>query len=296
MLLLMVNLDIMSKLKPKQMKFKKIIVPIDFSEHSDYALEAASILAKKSGAEILALHMLELSDSLLLKADDVQNEKALFYLKLAEKRFSEFLQKSYLKGVKVTPMVKHYKVFSEVSQVAEDHSVDLIVMGSHGTSGFSELFMGSNTERVVRNATLPVLVIKKKPKNLKFDNIVYACNFSKESKKVYKSVTSMFATASKMHLLHVNVPNDNFRSTPEIEAQVKEFLVAADGNTKALDKVSFVADYTVENGVVNFAARVKADLIILSTHGRTGIAHFFEGSITEDIANHASIPVMTFKI
>ena len=70
---------------------KKIIVPVDFSKHSEYAMEAASILAKKHGAEILALHMLEMSDALLTKADNEQNAKAIFFLKLAEQKFEDFL-------------------------------------------------------------------------------------------------------------------------------------------------------------------------------------------------------------
>lgn len=277
------------------MKIDKIIVPVDFSEHSDYALESASILARQYKAEILALHMLELSDSVLLKAEDVQNEKALFYLKLAEKRFQEFLDKDYLKDIKITPMVKHYKVFSEVSNVAEEHSVDLIVMGSHGTSGFSELFIGSNTERVVRNSNIPVLVIKKKPTNLSFKKIILGTNFEKESREIYKKVNNAFGD-NQLYLLHVNVPNDNFRSTTELEAQVNDFLLTSDGNLDAKDKVHFVSDYTVESGIANFAKKVDADLIVVSTHGRTGIAHFFEGSITEDIANHANLPVLTFRI
>lgn len=277
------------------MKIDKIIVPIDFSEHSDYALETAAIMARQYNAEILALHMLELSDSVLLKADDVQNEKALFYLKLAEKRFQEFLDKDYLNDIKVTPMVKHYKVFSEVSKVADEHSVDLIVMGSHGTSGFSELFMGSNTERVVRNSNIPVLVIKKKPHNLSFNKIILGTNFQKESRDIYKKVNNAFGD-NELYLLHVNVPNDNFRSTTELEELANDFLLGSDGNLDAKKKVHFVSDYTVENGIANFAKKVDADLIVVSTHGRTGIAHFFEGSITEDIANHANLPVLTFRI
>ena len=277
------------------MKIDKIIVPIDFSDHSDYALEAAAIMARQYDAEILALHMLELSDSVLLKADDVQNEKALFYLKLAEKRFQEFLDKDYLNDIKVTPMVKHYKVFSEVSKVADEHSVDLIVMGSHGTSGFSELFIGSNTERVVRNSNVPVLIIKKKPNNLSFNKIILGTNFQKESREIYKKVNNAFGD-NDLYLLHVNVPNDNFRSTTELEEQVNDFLLASDGNLDAKNKVHFVSDYTVESGISNFAKKIDADLIVVSTHGRTGIAHFFEGSITEDIANHANLPVLTFRI
>ena len=239
------------------MKIDKIIVPIDFSEHSDYALETAAIMARQYNAEILALHMLELSDSVLLKADDVQNEKALFYLKLAEKRFQEFLDKDYLNDIKVTPMVKHYKVFSEVSKVADEHSVDLIVMGSHGTSGFSELFMGSNTERVVRNSNIPVLVIKKKPHNLSFNKIILGTNFQKESRDIYKKVNNAFGD-NELYLLHVNVPNDNFRSTTELEELANDFLLGSDGNFDAKKKVHFVSDYTVENGIANFAKKVDS--------------------------------------
>ena len=60
---------------------KKIIVPIDFSKHSEYALEAASILAKKNNSQILALHMLEMSDSMLINSDNEQHAKAVFFLK-----------------------------------------------------------------------------------------------------------------------------------------------------------------------------------------------------------------------
>ena len=58
----------------------------------------------------------------------------------------------------------------------------------------------------------------------------------------------------------------------------------------------FYSDYSIEKGVLNYSAKVGADLIAVSTHGRKGIAHFFEGSISEDIANHSVLPVMTFRI
>lgn len=116
---------------------KKIIVPIDFSQHSEFALEAAAILAKKHNAQILALHMLEISNSVLNESDNEQREKVLFFLRLAEQKFAKFLDKTYLTGVEVVPVVKHFKVFSEVSEVAKEHNADLIVMGSQGTSGFS---------------------------------------------------------------------------------------------------------------------------------------------------------------
>ncbi|WP_370098020.1 universal stress protein [Xanthomarina gelatinilytica] len=275
----------------------KIIVPIDFSEHSEYALEAAVKLAKGNDAEIIALHMLEMSDSVLTSTDSEQQQKAVFFLKLAEKRFNEFLDKPYLKDANVTPLVKHFKVFSEVNDVAKDQGADLIVMGSHGTSGLSEIFVGSNTEKVVRHSEVPVLVLKHKFNKDHLKDVVFASDFSTESVAVYQKAKTLFQDfKAKLHLLHVNLPSDRFRSTNEIDQTVSNFLMKAEGNLDKLSQINFVSDYTVEKGVLNFANKIGADLIAVATHGRTGIAHFFEGSISEDIANHAVLPVMTFKI
>lgn len=276
---------------------KKIIVPIDFSEHSEYALKAGAKLAIKSNGELLALHMLELSDAILTTGDNEQSQKVVFFLKLAEKRFNEFLDKPYLKDVNVTPIVKHFKVFSEVNDVAKKHDADIIVMGSHGASGLKEFLVGSNTERVVRNAEIPVLVVKNDVEELDFKTVLFATDFDEEDISPYITASKMFSgDDTNMIMLYVNLPNENFRSTQEVEKRVANFLQKADGNLDNIGKVAYQADYTVEQGVLNFAQKVSADLIVISTHGRKGIAHFFAGSIGEDIANHAVRPVMTFKI
>jgi len=274
----------------------KIIVPIDFSEHSEYALEAAVKLAKNNDSEILALHMLEMSDSVLNSTDAQQNQKAIFFLRLAEKRFSEFLDKPYLKGANITPIVKHFKVFSEVNDVAKEHNADLIIMGSQGTSGLTEIFVGSNTERVVRHSEIPVLVLKNRYNKDIFNDVVYASDFSIESIDVYKRMTNLYKNLkANLNLVYVNMPSDKFRSSNEMEQIVSDFFMQAEGSLEKLKEVNFISDYTVEKGVLNFANKIGADLIAVATHGRTGIAHFFEGSISEDIANHSILPVMTFK-
>ncbi|OUR93367.1 universal stress protein UspA [Flavobacteriales bacterium 34_180_T64] len=276
---------------------KKIIVPIDFSQHSEYAMEAAAILAKKHGSEILALHMLEMSDILLNKTDNEQHAKTVFFYKLAEQKFEEFLSKDYLDGVKVTPIVKHFKVFSEISGVAKEQGADLIVMGSHGSSGVKEIFIGSNTEKVVRNSGIPVLVLKNDPILMDFENVVFACDFSEESVRSYKNASKLFEKLnSKIHLVYVNLPSENFKSSVEMEKRVAAFLKLADGSLDKMNSVNYVSDYTIEKGILNFSNVIGADLIAVATHGRTGIAHFFEGSISENVANHSLLPVMTFKI
>jgi nucleotide-binding universal stress UspA family protein len=61
-------------------------------------------------------------------------------------------------------------------------------------------------------------------------------------------------------------------------------------------KIVYVSDYSIEGGIFNYANDVNADLIAIPTHGRSGIAHFFKGSIGEDVVNHANLPVITFRV
>jgi nucleotide-binding universal stress UspA family protein len=276
---------------------KKIIVPIDFSEQSEYALRTAAKLAKKNKSEILAIHMLEMSEVFLTQTDTEQQQKAVFFLKLVEKKFKSFLEKEYLKNIKVTPIVKHFKVFSELNDVAKEHDADLIIMGSHGTSGVKEFFIGSNTERVVRYSDVPVLVVKNDISNTDFGTVVFVTNFEETCVKPYLNATKMFdKLGTKLMLLYVNLPNELFRSSVEIEKKIADFLMKADGNLDKMNDVAYQADYSVEQGVINYSNKVGADLIAIPTHGRKGISHFFAGSIGEDLVNHSSLPVITFKI
>ncbi|MUU78187.1 universal stress protein [Winogradskyella endarachnes] len=277
---------------------KKIIVPIDFSEHSEFALEAAANLAQKYGSELITLHMLELSHAIIsASSDSLTQEESIYHLKLAAQKFEDFLDKPYLKGIEITPIVKKFKVWSEINDVAKENDASLIVMGSQGASGIKEVLVGSNTEKVVRHSDIPVLVIKHNPILLDFENIVFACDFTEEAITPYLNakITAKKLKA-KIHLVYVNSPDGNFKSSSEIDKTVANFLKKADGNLDSLSAVNVVCDYSVEKGILNFANVIGADLISIATHGRTGLAHFFEGSISEDIANHSTLPVMTFRI
>lgn len=276
---------------------KKIIVPIDFSEYSERALQTASFIAKSFNAEVLPVHMLELSNAVFSVSGSVLNEQAVFYYKLAEKRFNEFLDKDYLQGVTLKPIIKHFKIFSELNVLAKEEGADLIVMGSHGTSGVKEFFVGSNTEKVVRSAEVPVLVVKNKPVTTPFLSAVFACDFSNEDIVPYQKAKELLSKFNcKVDLLHVNTPNAKFRSTKEMQERVANFLTKAEGNTDMINEVHYVADYTIEDGILEYANVYGKDLIIMATHGRRGLQHFIEGSISEDVANHATLPVLTFKI
>jgi len=277
---------------------KKILVPVDFSAHSEYALEVAANLAKKMDAEIIVVHMLGLSDAILTKDESQEFMEAKFYMELARKRFSEFLDKPFLKGIKLSETVQNYKIFTEIGEVAKERGADLIVMGSHGTSGLSEIFVGSNTEKVVRSAETPVLVIKESRPQFQIKKVVFAFDFKIESIAAYHRALSFFSPfKAAITLVHVNLPGINFLSSTEISKDIQAFLrTAHHGDVPAHISVENVCDYSVEDGVYNFAKENKADMIVIPTHGRSGLSHFFKGSIGEDIANHVQLPVMTFKI
>jgi nucleotide-binding universal stress UspA family protein len=273
---------------------KTIIVPIDFSEQSENALKVAASLSKKHGSEIIALHMLELNEAMISSSEGFHPEQTVFLIKMAEKRINEFLDKPYLEGVKkVTPIIKHFKVFSEVNDIAEKHGADMIIMGSHGSDGLKEIFVGSNAEKVVRNSEIPVLVIKDEMKDFKAENFVFACAFKDESLVAFKKAKEFADKLSaKLHLVYINTPGDNFLSTQDAYEKVNKYLQKAGAGKE----VTVYNDYSVEKGVLNFSESIHADVIGIPTHGRKGLSHFFMGSIGEDITNHSKIPVITFKI
>ncbi|SOU87614.1 universal stress protein [Tenacibaculum dicentrarchi] len=276
---------------------KKIIVPVDFSVYSENALKTAASLAKKNNAEIVVVHMLELSHVMMNQSANFTQLESVFLLELAKKKFTEFLDKDYLSEIKVTPIIKHFKIFTELDALAKRENVDLIVIGSKGTSGIEEMFIGSNTEKVIRYATTPVLVVKETPITSELQKAVFACEFSINDVGSYLTAKNFFKKLDcELELLYVSTPTISFKSSKEIEQSMFDFFEKAGEDVSCVKNVKIISDYTVESGVLYFADKSNVDIIALATHGRKGLSHFFEGSISEDIANHSKLPIISFKI
>ncbi|MBV7267787.1 universal stress protein [Winogradskyella luteola] len=275
---------------------KKIIIPVDFSKYSEYALETGAALAKKYNAELIVMHMLELSESIFSATSSERNEETVFMLMVANKEFETFLDKDYLKGITVTPLIKNHKVLKEVSEVASHEKADLIVMGSRGHSEHDGVFTGSNTEKVVRYSDTPVLVVKSKPESINFKHITLATDFEESSISAVKMALELLnELADKVTLLHINLPNLSFLSTDEVNEKVSDFLKLSNLDRNELN-IAFTSDHNVEYGIMNYVRREHADAMAIITHGRTGLSHFFSGSISEDLVNHSKLPVVTFKL
>lgn len=274
-----------------------IVVPIDFSKCSEYALQAAAKIAKKYNAKITALHMINLSSS-FTGFNDKEQYEVIHYIKRVELRFKDFLNKDYLKDLVVEDSVHSYNNFTDVNTIAKNLKADLIIMGSHGVSGFNEIFVGSNTEKVVRTSEIPVLVIKGDPVDFNFDRVVFASEFRENQIDIYKKAMRLFELFNaKVQLIYINLPADRFRSNLQLKSRFKNFFEKAeDGDSSKAEEVVIYNDYSVESGVFNYSEENKSSLIAIPTHGRRGLAHFFSGSIGEDIVNKSKLPVITFKM
>ena len=273
---------------------KRILIPTDFSKHADYALRVAAQIAKKNDGEIILLHMLELPH----QAGDAigsghQIPEIMFFKNKAIAKLESLMDADFLEGIEVSEIVQFEKAFDGIIDISKKNDIDLIVMGSHGASGFKEMFIGSNTEKVVRFSNIPVLVIKEEDNDFKIEKFVFASDFTEEIKKPFEKVVA-FANKlnAELHLVLINTPT-NFKSTSAAEEVMKKFV-----SNFEIGKFEthIYNDTNVEKGILNFSNSIKADLIGMSTHGRKGLSHFFNGSISEDIVNHAVRPVVTFKI
>ena len=219
--------------------------------------------------------------------------EVMLFIKKARELLDKFSELPYLEGIPVSVTVQFEKAFDGILTFSKKNKIDLIVMGSHGASGLHEMLVGSNTEKVVRLSNVPVLVIKKDVGKFKVETIVFASDFSAEIKKPFQKMIE-FAEIFNSNLILVMICTPNsFRTTKVAEKIMSNFI----DDFKIKNYTTHIYnDTNIENGILNFTNSINGDLIGMCTHQRTGLSHFFNGSISEDLVNHAAKPVITFKI
>ncbi|MGB3591856.1 MAG: universal stress protein [Nonlabens sp.] len=271
---------------------KKIIVPTDFSTEAENALRVAADIARENDGEIYLLHQLALPLHLANNASSNLPE-AVFFMKLAKEKFDNLMKEDFLDGVTIHGDVETGAAFSGIMESVKRRNADLIVMGSHGSDGIRNRYVGSNAEKVVRNSDVPVLIVKDRKERLDVNDLVFATDLNPKSISALKEA-DIFArhTNCRLHIIYVNTPN-NFKSTQEAEEKVKAYLKDQDVQPHAY---AIYNDYSIEKGIFNYAQSVKGDIIGLGIKGRRGLSHFFNGSKSGDMLNHASMPVVTFRI
>jgi len=276
---------------------KKILVPCDFSKQAINAFRFALDLAGKSKGEVHLVYVVELPilhDSVLMPVLTFEEQLLKDLRTKATERFEKLLEK-YPSG-KVT--LKTKVVFGATSHMILDYSkrnrIDLIVMGTQGASGLRELVIGSNTEKIVRNAAAPVIAVKKYPGQGSIKNIVFPNTLDPEGQKDLvtrvKELQSFFNAT--IHLVWINTPV-NFYPDIVTNERLEDFAKMFSLRKFTINTFN---DLSEEAGIINFTHSIKADMIAMGTHGRKGLAHAINGSLAEDLVNEVESPVWTYTI
>jgi nucleotide-binding universal stress UspA family protein len=273
---------------------KRILIPTDFSKYADEAIEVGAEIAKKNDCEIILLHMLELPGQMndaITGATSIP--EVMLFKRKAEETLKNIKNRPYLAGIKITEVVRLDTAYHGINNYVKQNNLDLIVMGSHGASGLNEIFIGSNTEKVARQSEIPVLVIKNKINNFKIKNIIFASDFSKETKKPFQKMIDFAKLfGSTLNLVMICTPN-SFKSTSSARKIITDYVADFDMPEYTFETYN---ESNIEKGIINYSNEKDADIIGFCTHGRTALNHFFAGSISEDLVNHANKPVLTFKM
>lgn len=278
---------------------KKILVPTDFSKPAAIATDVAADIAKRSGAELTLLHVIEeaTSESFNVMGQvsvDSGWEERLFNMRLiekAKKQMARLSEDPKFESVRLKTELRVGTPYHGMNAIITEKKVDLVVMGTSGRSDLAQMIIGSNTEKVVRTAACPVLTVQNKPASREFKDIVYATSMEKDEEvfsRIVRTTQKMYD--STIHLVRINTPS-NFQRDASVKKYMQDFAKRLQLKNYTLNVFN---DISEEEGIIYFADSINADMIAMSTHGRKGFAHVLAGSIAEDVVGHSRRPVLTF--
>jgi len=273
----------------------KILVPIDFSEKSEHAVKMAAKIGKNIEAEIYLLHLVELPSGIvdMGAGSNFSIPESMMYLRKVKEKIL-YLKATYFNDDQIVKYsIKFQNPFEGIRDFVKKINANLIVMGSKGVSDFEEMIIGSNTEKVVRTSTIPVIVVKADSKKFKFKKLVFASNYDDENKVAFVDFLN-FAKQFKteIHLLKINTAS-SFENSFITKEKIKNFIKDFD---LPKNTIHIHNDESVVKGITNFAKEIEADLIALTTHGRSGLSSLFNSSIAKSVSKSVLRPVITFKI
>jgi len=276
---------------------KKILVPCDFSVAARQAYKFAIELASTSKGEIFVVHAMAFPVVYESTFGIQPYTLDVFEMKKLEdnaKETFERMKKAHPapSNVPVTFFPVQDYLLHSIRAFTEEKKIDLIVMGTHGSSGLEEFFIGSNTEKVVRFSAVPVIALRKAPFFSSIKNIVLPNTLELNQTDLIAHVQSLqkFFDAT-LHILLVNTPI-RFKTDQEAKEAIHEF--AKHYKLKNYT-ANFRNDAHEQNGIINFVHEIKADMLAMATHGRKGLAHLFVGSLTEAVVNHVDCPIWTYS-
>lgn len=278
----------------KEFEPKKILIPIDFSETSKIALEHAAQICEKFDSKLYLLHVYtSFNMSVLPNVDAVSYQPDEEEIKSAitdeMNVIGQKFQEKYNIGYQIE--LRQGSISKEISRAAEEAKADMIVMGTHGVSGFEEFFLGSNAYRTVTSAKVPVLTVQGHADPCGYDRIVVPIDSSTHTRD---KVSQVIALAKKFNS-RVFIAGT---ITEEHEEEIKIFRLKIKQIEEYLDHLDILHESELIHGddvakmTLKFAKDKKANLIAIMTEQEpsTGL---FMGPYAQQVVNHSKVPVLS---
>ena len=270
---------------------KEIIVAIDFSKGSLYALELAIDIANKTSANIMMVWV----DS----ETDADSEHSIgSELRNDAKLHIEKIQKEYqpkLVNSTLSFKLRKGRVYSEIANQAKYNDADLIIAGTHGASGFEKMWMGSNAFRIVTYAPCPVMTIR------------YGFNFNKKLEKILLPIDSSADTRQKVpfacrmakyfdaeiHILglYTTTLKAIRRKVDTYVEQVEKYM--GENNVKYI--TSFQEADNTTTKTIEYSQQINADLNVIMTEQEKTAANFWLGPYAQQMVNNSPVPVLSIQ-
>jgi nucleotide-binding universal stress UspA family protein len=282
--------------------FQKILVATDYSSASERALESAAMLATRFGAELTVLHVIEESAYAYPFPPPKGTREA------AKRRLQETTAGLRARLPNASGVLREGIAWNEICSSARELSPDLVVLGSRGRRGLPRFVLGSVAERVIRQSPVPVLTVHPAERDSipaggsdGFRHVLAPTDFSEASQRgVDAAVALARELETSLTIVHVYelpscehfMPDDK---AAEVDARVRlEFAEQLAHVRSRFPKAEgLVRPGTAWKGILEVAEERKADLVVMSTHGRRGLDRLLAGSVTEKIVRLAPMCVLT---
>lgn len=279
---------------------QSLLMATDLSARSDRALERAVALAREFGARLTIVHVID--DDLPASLADAQETAANQTIRQHVREFAED------DGGSVSVEVVFGKTEVDILEMTDKTEAEMIVLGMHREDAFKDMFRGSTVERIVRAAPVPTLLVKDRVAD-PYRRIVVAVDFSVYSRRAVEFAVT-FAPGAAFHLVHAyDVPFKGFLTGHDTRREISKqhqvqfekmigeematFLASLQPKAPELQRIMQTG--LVREVIHRQVDKLHADLLVIGTHGRTGVAHAFLGSVAEDMLAAPPCDVLAVK-
>lgn len=282
--------------------YDTILVPTDGSAAAETATETALDLAQRFDASLHAINVVELNEFPI----DVESEAAEASTQRGEETLATLRDQAADVEVSATTHVIETAdpIHQAIIDYAINHDADLIAMGTHGRTGLNRLVLGSVTERTLRTSPVPVLTVHEDiTLDPDFETVLVPTDGSDAANVAADhGITLAEATDAAMHIVHVvdlTAVSGEFGSAEVLNAleeagqQAVDDVINRAEDTGLRSVEASVLSGTPARTILDYAEERDIDLVVIGTHGRTGLDRYLLGSVTEKVVRVADVPVLT---